>query len=456
MMNLSRPAAGARRAAAALALALGAAACHTPDLLQVDDIDIANPGSVQTRAALPVLLAGAVGDVQSAFSGNGDTQITASAEFTDEMLLADTYPSRQEFDQRGITPTNPTNTAIFRALLRGYASAVRAQEAYARLDPATVGRAEAYNLEALAILLAAENYCSGVPFSKLTDDGASLFGKPLARDTMLVWAAAVADSAAAVLQSVPATTPGIATQASFAAVLRGRALLDLGQFAQAASAVAAVPTNFVFQFEHSANTIRENNGIYSLTFLDPRMSVADVEGTNGLPYRSDADPRVPEKLGSGQNGEPARGFDGSPMYLQLKYPSRAANVVAASGIEARLIEAEAALQASDAPGALDILNTLRSSAGVAGLAPLNDAGTPDARVNQLFKERAYWLWLTSHRLGDLRRLVRQYGRLPESVFPTGAYTKGGGGGLYGADVNFPVPLDELNNPNFSQCIDRGA
>jgi hypothetical protein len=37
------------------------------------------------------------------------------------------------------------------------------------------------------------------------------------------------------------------------------------------------------------------------------------------------------------------------------------------------------------------------------------------------------------------------------VFPAGNYFKGG---LYGTDVNFPVPFDEQNNPNFQQCLDR--
>jgi len=32
------------------------------------------------------------------------------------------------------------------------------------------------------------------------------------------------------------------------------------------------------------------------------------------------------------------------------------------------------------------------------------------------------------------------------VFPTGTYPKGGS---YGADVSFPVPVDERNNPEFS-------
>jgi hypothetical protein len=25
---------------------------------------------------------------------------------------------------------------------------------------------------------------------------------------------------------------------------------------------------------------------------------------------------------------------------------------------------------------------------------------------------------------------------------------------YGTDVNYPIPLDEQNNPNFVQCLDR--
>jgi hypothetical protein len=73
-------------------------------------------------------------------------------------------------------------------------------------------------------------------------------------------------------------------------------------------------------------------------------------------------------------------------------------------------------------------------------------GTTTAQVDQLFKERAYWLFLTSHRLGDLRRLVKQYSRTVNSVFPNGPYFKGG---LYGTDVNVPVPQSEQNNPNYT-------
>jgi hypothetical protein len=68
----------------------------------------------------------------------------------------------------------------------------------------------------------------------------------------------------------------------------------------------------------------------------------------------------------------------------------------------------------------------------------------------LFRERAFWLYATGHRLSDMRRLIRQYGRRASE----GQYFKGG---TYGDDVNFPIPQTELNNPLASEgCIDRNA
>jgi starch-binding outer membrane protein, SusD/RagB family len=93
---------------------------------------------------------------------------------------------------------------------------------------------------------------------------------------------------------------------------------------------------------------------------------------------------------------------------------------------------------------------------VTGLAPLPLEATPAAQVNQLFRERAFWLFGRGTRTGDLRRLIRQYGRTEDSVFPTGDWHKGG---PYGDDVNVPVPQAEQNNPNVPQgqvCLNRAA
>ena len=119
-----------------------------------------------------------------------------------------------------------------------------------------------------------------------------------------------------------------------------------------------------------------------------------------------------------------------------------------------MIEAEAQLRAQNTAGALATLNAARAT--VTALTPLVDAGTEPARVNQLFRERAIWLFGRGYRLGDMRRLIRQYGRTADTVFPVGTWHKGGN---YGTDVNFPVPQAELNNPNVpagQTCMDRSA
>ena len=86
------------------------------------------------------------------------------------------------------------------------------------------------------------------------------------------------------------------------------------------------------------------------------------------------------------------------------------------------------------------------------LAPLAAPAGSAAAIALLFSERGRWLWLTGHRLSDLRREVRQYGLAVNAVFPNGAYFKQGL--TYGNDVNFPVPFAETNNPNFTACLDR--
>ena len=100
-----------------------------------------------------------------------------------------------------------------------------------------------------------------------------------------------------------------------------------------------------------------------------------------------------------------------------------------------------------------ILNTLRATGLPTAIAPLTSPTTQAAAVDMLFKERAYWLWLTGHRLGDMRRLVRQYGRAANTVFPIGnmRYRPGN---TYGNDVNLVVPFNERNNPKFNGCLDR--
>jgi hypothetical protein len=439
------------RARVATALLLGglaaAAACDPNKALDVKDVDVDSPGQLNDKTALPTLRNGVLSTFQLAFSGGADLangghegQITMSGLLADEFLNAESFPDRISVDMRDIIPSNISLVALFLDLSRARATADFASAQYNRLDAGAVGQSEVLSLAAFAYVLFAENYCSGVPFSTLDANNTIVYGDPQTRDQVLQTAIAKFDSAITI-----ATAKQDADLLNLARVGKGRALLDRGQFADAATAVAGVPTSFEYLVRSSANSLRQNNGIWNYTANTFAFSVPDREGGNGLPYLSANDPRL-DVVATGQ-----RGFDrATPFNLQLKYPDLQSDVVLASGIEARLIQAEAQFRAGTPGPAINTLNALRAAAG---LGALTDPGAEIARANLLFRERAFWMWGTSHRLGDMRRLVRQYSRQQSTVFPVGEYHKGG---EYGSDVNFPVSSDERNNPKFTGCIDRSA
>ena len=168
------------------------------------------------------------------------------------------------------------------------------------------------------------------------------------------------------------------------------------------------------------------------------------------------DPRVISKRSASNS------FDGLTPFDSLGNWGREDPISLVNGLDARLIEAEAQLQSKNAAGWLamnTILNTLRAAPPtygkltIAAMAPLPVPVTEVDAENQFFREKAFWQYGRGERLSDLRRLIRQYGRTEDAVFPTGAFHKAG---VFGDGVNFPVPDAEKSNPNFSGCIDRGA
>jgi len=88
--------------------------------------------------------------------------------------------------------------------------------------------------------------------------------------------------------------------------------------------------------------------------------------------------------------------------------------IVADGTEAQLDILEARLQGgtqADRDAVFAGLNSLRTTNTPAVPAMTGSAPTTqDAAITQLFTERAYWGWLTGKRLGDMRRLVRNYTR----------------------------------------------
>jgi hypothetical protein len=366
-----------------------------------------------------------------------EAQVQLAGSLSDELINTETFPTRIEFDQRAQTITNTSLVGTFLDLNRARGLSQRAiagVQKFAKVAADSAGFPEVLALGGLTYVLFAENYCGAVPVSVANDDGTFTYGAPLTVNQEL-------DSAVSKFnQALAVGTPLTATFKQLAQIGKGRALLDKGDYANAALAVAGVSTTFQYNYLHSVTTTGQNNGTWSLTVNVARYGVAGLKGGNGLPYQTDGntktagfDPRVANTVRAANSGH---GFDngvpgGELQFVQGKYPLRASPITIAG-----------------------ILNGLRSNAALlalrgypaGSLPPLTLQATAAAQVDQLFKERAYWLFLTSHRLGDMRRLIRQYNRAAESVFPTGPYFKGG---TYGTDVNSPVPQREQNNPNYT-------
>jgi starch-binding outer membrane protein, SusD/RagB family len=443
----------ARHSASAITAALLTAGCGLLDTQQPNIID---PGTLNSPEAAQSLRNGALADFAFVKDGDGtqftDGLILVAGLLSDEFVHSTTPPSEQEIDQRTTATINPSLSDVYRNLHKARAGAEVAAEALQTylVDPtATTDIAEMQSIAAFTYVYFGEDFCSGVPFSKVRGDSIT-FGQPQTTVEMFTTALAKFDSALA--------QPGLAVDdgsiTNLALLGRARALLDLGQYADAASAVAAVPTDFSYDTEHADSPQRLQNAIWSYT-NGGLWSVSDAEGGNGLPYLSAEDPRVPaDSVDDDEDGFADPGLDLiTPQYSLGKYPDASSPVPVADGIEARLIEAEAQLQANNFSGMTTTLNDLRRTAIRPALTNLPSAGNRDAAIDQLFSERAFWLYATGHRLGDMRRLIRVYGRDAETVFPTGAYHKNG---TYGTDVNLPIPVEEQNNPNARGCLDRNA
>jgi hypothetical protein len=444
------------RPASAVFLAVGVAAGCTTDTLEITDPDVLNVEDYATTAGATPLRLGVIQDFQNVFSGNAnlESMVVVTGNVSDEMYSTDTFDDRLFPNQRAMNDNLPAMDGFYRNLHRARSGATRTINVLRRVAPTPVQNiGEMYNVRGYTETFFAEAYCSGVPFSE-EDGTTTTFGQPQTTAQIYTRALASFDSALA--------SAGTDTRVqNIARIGRGRVLLNQGRFDDAAAAVTAVPTSFAWVTAHSTGSPRQENGMWNaLTVPNSRYAIVlpDAqgrgEGINGIAFlTTPADPRIPWVPST------RTGFNGSSRNLptQLKY-DRTTGAVVANGIEARLIELEARLRRdtqADRDAVFAGLNNLRATAITPAMAPLAGTAptTQAAAVSLLFEERAKWLYLTGHRLGDLRRLIRQYGRAANTVFPTGNLPAPLAG-VYGNDVNLPIPFDERNNPNFTGCIDR--
>ena len=457
-VNIQMLNSGRRAAAAALLVAIATGCMSSDRILSVEDPDIINPADVQSPAGANAVRIGALARLNTATSGD-ESLFLLGGMLGDEWINGDSFIDRQQVDQRVIVTSNSFLTTASRAINRARLSALQATQLLKQYSSTAPGwqAAEMYFVEGYTENLMGEDYCNGLVLSSVVN-GVEKYGSQITDQAAFALALAHVDSGLAL--ATGSTTDDVRVRNALS-VLRGRILLNIGpsRYAEAATSVAAVPTSFKYQELHALTAT--TNAIWSLNNSNRRYSVSANEGTNGLNYATANDPRIPVCQGGDAvckaNGvtQASRDDLGKPFTVQLIWPTAASSVTIVSGIEARLIEAEAAQAAGNPGAAIAALNAARAT--VTGLAPLTDPGNDPARVDLIFRERAFWMFSTGHRLGDMRRLIRQYGRSADTVFPIGPWHKGGN---YGSDINIPIPQAELNNPNLptsgQTCLDRNA
>jgi starch-binding outer membrane protein, SusD/RagB family len=467
---------GVRAAAVAVAAAavLGACGDAADTLLEAVDPDLINPEDTRSAEGAQALYVGTFGRLRSALTGTGDS----SGDFLFGGLLADewstssTFIQNDEFDQRKIVENNSTATGLFRGLARVRTSANQAIAGLREFRPTeTYKVAEMYLQRGLAELQMALDFCNGTPISDAAGD-AFVLGNPESNEQVFQRAVASFDSALAVAGAATDANNTLIRRAALVGKARTLLALGLNRAAEAAALVSAtaVPTTFTYDQTFSLNA--GTNNLWGQPLSSRRFTVSDtLEGNarnllvkNTIPFFSARDPRLPVTYTVSANGrDTTKSQDGFTFSRTTSLYSRETPVAIASGLDARLVEAEARLIANDFAGMTSILNALRATPPKLGevqptaaqLPPLSAPTTRDAAINLFFREKAFWTFSRGQRLGDMRRLVRLYGRPVEAVFPVGTHYRGG---EYGTDVNIPITTEELTNPNASpnRCTDRKA
>jgi hypothetical protein len=424
--------------------------CSLSDLVRVDtssntDKQVDNE-IVNSYSGAMGLYYEAVGQIARATS----TYTRFTGFWTDELaVIGDEIGA--DIDARIAGDSSAGGDPVFYALSRARILAQHARGALQRYP----GQASSHNIgelfaiEGMAEVMLAEGYCSGIPLTKAPYGENFQYTRGFSTVEVLRHAITLFDSALVYgADSVPVAT--------LARVGKARALLNLGEYTEAEQVVAEVALNGAYILSYIGTG---SNG-YWTGFERQNGTIANIEGNNGMVWIAPTvelqDPRVPVKLdtisGIVQFSVPA---------TQAKYVGGTTTQILADGIEAKLIQAETQLQPAENPGGswLTTLNTLRATIGLPDTSDPGVGLSPDAaaraRVDLLFRERAFWLYLTGHRQGDLRRLIRQYGRSFQDVYPVGLYPWPSVAIAYGNHATIGVHIREQSgNYLYHGCIDR--
>jgi hypothetical protein len=370
-----------------------------------------------------LIVAGAANDFTCALNGYVVASGMASGEFYDASQTA----ARWSYDRRNVLPGDARYATDVCQNLGVYTpiSTARytADQALTKLnewtDAEVPDRAKLQGTAALyagfSYILLAEGFCE-----------ATVNVGPLLSTTQLL------DSAEARFTTAinSATATGDQTTLNAAYVGRARARLDKGDKTGAASDAAKVPLDFKLVTNADASVPARANRVFAENNNNNNNGVTVAVAYRTLTVQGQPDPRVVVIDANRTAGDQV-----NRIFRQTKYASLDTPLPIATGIEAKLILAEAQ---GASGGGVATINALRARPGVA-LPPLTAAEQADFQ-NTVYSERSRELFLQGNRWFDLRR-----GNLPLVPATNTPYPKGGS---YGDQRCWPLPdVERFANPN---------
>jgi starch-binding outer membrane protein, SusD/RagB family len=401
------------------ALLVSAVACNS--FLEVDNPNVIDASTIDPTQDATTL----ANSVQQNFAVAYGWMIMYSSWYSGESLVAETFPTRNEFGRRQVLNTNGSlNVDVWTNITVALSSARTVLNLNLPTPTTNLNLARAATWAGYSALLMATDFCEGT-IAQGTEPGPRLTSVQLLDSAIAYFDKAIT------VGNANASTEGVAL-ARAALVGRARAQLQAGRKSQAATDAAAVPANFNFQFpfiDDLANRNRLGNRLWQFTLDRGSISIAPA-------YRV-TDPRI-KFLAPGQHNLAPQDPSSGPFYIQQKYPAFTTPIRVASKLEAEYILAET----QGVTEQLALINRQRT----ANAQPAYSGPTDAASVlTELMSQKTLDFFLEGRKLGDFRRNPNSVLNMP---VPGSAYFKPGFPPVSDGTC-YPVPLPETdNNPNF--------
>ena len=401
------------------ALLVSAVACNS--FLEVDNPNVIDASTIDPTQDATTL----ANSAQQNFAAAYGWMIMYSSWYTGETLVAETFPTRNEFGRRQVLNTNGSLNGDLWANITLAVAGARQVLALNLPTPTTninVARAAAW--AGFSVLFMATDFCEAT-IAQGTEPGIRL-------TTLNALDSAVAYFTTAITVGTANGTPDGLALARASLMGRARAHLQAGRKAQAATDAQAVPTGFVLNLPYIDDLAQRNrlgNRLWQFTLDRGSMSIAPA-------YRL-TDPRVPFKA-PGQHTLTPQDPASGPFYIQNKYPAFSTPIRVASKLEADYILAET----QGVTEQLALINARRTASAQPAYSGATDANSV---LTELMSQKALDFFLEGRKLADFRRLPTNVLNMP---VPGEAYFKPGFPPISNGSC-YPLPDDETdNNPNF--------